>query len=332
MNEAARTQSDSARRVSRTRTGTTLAHSRPNGFLLAARATALQGCRRENRVEFLLAVNEVSPIPSSFSTSAGLAYPSPTSAPPVQPPLDRPEWLAAEALERSRINWRRPPRHTPASDAATSPLLAARAAQGQIRCLAQSARGNGDPEIRKRFSAGRAARAADAAAADRRRRAPAGSPPDEARRRPPPAGGAASGGTAERLRRRGDAIAQRLFLMDELRALLPAPECPALPPMRGALGRAVPDAESPARETGSSSRRACAAYGNSPRRTAASLRCIAPGRPGGDAGSARSTTAPRSARFAMLPPGEPDKGEAIAAGPCCRLADRVLPVGYEAVR
>jgi len=62
-------------------------------------------------------------------------------------------------------------------------------------------------EIRKRFSAGRAARAVDAAgrliAADEQLLALHLMKPGDGR---PPAGGAASGGAAERLRRRGDAI------------------------------------------------------------------------------------------------------------------------------
>ena len=111
--------------------------------------------------------------------------------------------------------------------------------------------------------------------------------------------------------------AQRLFLMDELRALLPVPECPALPAYAAELLAAqFLDAESPAPgdpklqptrlrgvwKFASPDGRVIALY-----RTGTVLAAMR--------GVLDQPTTPRSARFAMLPPGEPDKGEAIAAGP-----------------
>ena len=323
MNEAARTQSDSARQsiADAYRGQLWLIRDRVDSYW-AARATALQGMSGGRTASsFLLAVNEgVADSVVFLNLGGGLAYPSPASAPAGQPPLDRPDWLAAEALERSRDQLAKAAAaYARIADAATSPLLAARAAQGQIRCLAQSGeRELAIQEIRKRFSAGRAARAVDAAgrliAADEQLLALHLMKPGDGRRQP------AARQLAALLNDYGGVAmpsAQRLFLMDELRALLPAPECPALPAYAAELLAAqFLDAESPApgdRKLQPTRLRGVWKFASPDGRVIALYRTgtvLAAMR-----GVLDQPTTPRSARFAMLPPGEPDKGEAIAAGP-----------------
>ena len=198
-------------------------------------------------------------------------------------------------------------------------MLAARAAQGQIRCLAQSGEKElAIQEIRKRFSAGRAARAVDAAgrliAADEQLLALHLMKPGDGRRQP------AARRLAALLNDYGGVAmpsAQRLFLMDELRALLPAPDLPHCRPMRrSSWPRSSWMRKAPPRETRSSSPTRLRGVWKF---ASPDGRVIALYRTGTVLAAMRGVldqlTTPRSARFAMLPPGEPDKGEAIAAGP-----------------
>ena len=323
MNEAARTQADAARQsvTNAYRGQLWLIRDRVDSFW-AARASALQGMSGgRSAAQFRLAVDRGIADSAVFLDSAGrLAYPAPDSAERAQPAVDSPGWLAAEALERNRDRLAQAAAaYARLADEATDPALTARAAQAEIRCLARSGEKElALREIGKRFTSGPAARALD----------PAGRPiaADEAllavsllhtgdSRRPRAAQRLAA------LLNDYESVAmpsaQRLSLMDELRALVPPPECPALPTYsaeRLAAQFLEADGPSPgdrrlrpARLPGvwkfaSPDGRAIALY-----RTASLLAAM---------GGVLDQLAPaRGVRFAMIPPGEPDKGQAIPAGP-----------------
>jgi signal transduction histidine kinase len=323
MNEAARTQADSARQsiTDAYRGQLWLIRDRVDSYW-AARTSALQGMSGgKGASEFARAVGQGIADSAVFLDPAGrLAYPWPGIGLQAKPPVERREWLAAEALERNRDQLAQAAAaYARIADGASYPALAAWAAQGEIRCLVRS--GQKEPAlqaIRQRFGAGLAARTLDSAgrwvAADEALLAVSLLHPGDGRRAP----------AARRLAAMlndydGVAMpsAQRLFLMDELRALLPRPECPALPTYAAErLAAQFLEAEGPspgdrrlqpARLPGvwklaSPDGRVIALY-----RTETLLAAMR---------AVLDRLAPaRSVRFAVIPAGQPDKGEAIAAGP-----------------
>jgi signal transduction histidine kinase len=323
MNEAARTQADSARRsVTEAYRGQLwLIRDRVDSDW-AARAAALQGLSGgRGAVDFLGAIRRGIADSVVFVSPAGtVAYPSAGVMPPAQPALDRPDWLAAEALERS------PDQSAQAAaaygriaDSTADPALAARAAQGEIRCLVRSGgRELAIQQIRKRFAAGPAARGLDNAgrsiAADERLLVLDLLKPGDSRR---PAAAQQLAALLNDYAGVAMPSAQRLFLMDQLAARLPAADCPALPTRAAerlaaqfvaAEGASPGDRRlDPTRLPGiwkfaSADGRAIALYRTET--VAAAMR-----------GVLDPVAAPRSVKFALLPPGQADPGEAIAAGP-----------------
>jgi hypothetical protein len=249
-----------------------------------------------------------------------VAYPAAAIVPPDQPPLDRPDWLAAEALERSRDQLAQAASaYGRIVDAAADPTLAARASQGEIRCLVRSGeRELAIQQIRKRFAAAPAARGLDRAgrsiAADERLLVLDLLKPGDARR---PAAAQQLAALLNDYTGVAMPSAQRLFLMDQLAARLPGPECPALPThvaerlaaqFVAAEGASPGDRRlQPTRLPGvwkfaSADGRVIALYRTET--IAAAMR-----------GVLDPVAAPRSVRFSMLPPGQADRGETIAAGP-----------------
>ncbi len=323
MNEAARTQADSARRsVTEAYRGQLwLIRDRVDSDW-AARAAALQGLSGgRSGAAFLGAIRSGIADSVVFVSPAGtVAYPSASTVPLAQPPLDRPDWLAAEALERGPNQLlQAAAAYGRIADAAADTALAARAAQGEIRCLARGGeRELAIQQIRKRFAASPAARGLDRAgrsiAADERLLALDLLKPGDPRRQ------AAAQQLAALLNDYTAAAmpsAQRLFLMDELAARMPAADCPALPTHaaeRLAAQFVAAEGASPGNRTlqptrqpgvwkfASADGRAIALYRTET--IAAAMR-----------GVLDPVAAPRSVKFAMLPPGQADPGEAIAAGP-----------------
>jgi signal transduction histidine kinase len=323
MNEAARTQADSARRsVTEAYRGQLwLIRDRVDSDW-AARAAALQGLSGgRSATDFLGAIRRGIADSVVFVGPAGaVAYPSASTVPPAQPPLDHPDWLAAEALERSRNQLlQAAAAYGRIADAAADLALAARAAQGEIRCLVRGGeRELAIQQIRKRFAAAPAARGLDRAgrwiAADERLLALDLLKPGDPRR---PAAAQELAALVNDYASVAMPSAQRLFLMDELAARLPVPECPALPTHaaeRLAAQFVAAEGASPGNRTlqptrlpgvwkfASADGRVIALYRTET--VAAAMR-----------GVLDPVAAPRSARFAMIAPGQVDTGEAIAAGP-----------------
>jgi signal transduction histidine kinase len=323
MNEAARTQADSARRsVTEAYRGQLwLIRDRVDSDW-AARAAALQGLSGgRSAADFLGAIHRgIADSAVFLSPSGAVAYPAAAIVPPDQPPLDRPDWLAAEALERSRDQLAQAASaYGRIVDAAADPTLAARAAQGEIRCLVRSGeRELAIQQIRKRFAAAPAARGLDRAgrsiAADERLLVLDLLKPGDARR---PAAAQQLAALLNDYTGVAMPSAQRLFLMDQLAARLPGPECPALPThvaerlaaqFVAAEGASPGDRRlQPTRLPGvwkfaSADGRVIALYRTET--IAAAMR-----------GVLDPVAAPRSVRFSMLPPGQADRGETIAAGP-----------------
>src|SRR5205814_1442594 len=67
------------------------------------------------------------------------AYPAPVRGLAIDGDLDRPAWEAARALEASRARWSEAAAaYARLASSATTPSLAARAAQAEVRCLVQT--------------------------------------------------------------------------------------------------------------------------------------------------------------------------------------------------
>jgi signal transduction histidine kinase len=155
-------------------------------------------------------------------------YPAPAGTPTPDPTADRPDWENAQTLE----HWRG--RSAEAAEAwariaasEKDPVLGARALQGQIRCLARENRESAVAAI-DRFASGRFSRTRDRdgrdLAADELLFALHLLPPGDRRR------DSFAQRLAARLVTYGESpvpSAQRLFLMDQLRAALP--ELPSFP-------------------------------------------------------------------------------------------------------
>jgi signal transduction histidine kinase len=242
----------------------------------------------------------------------------PVTVPPVPAPdprVQNPDWRAARALEAGRpleadSAWGR------IADSETDPSAAARAAQAQIRCLVRSGRAETAIRmIQQRFATGTAARGLDLQrrliAADEQLLALRLMKPSDTRYLP------AIRRLAALLNDYRDApipSAQRLFLMDELRAaapgqaVLPTNDAESLAAqfLEGEPPRAAGPTLQPARVPGLwklavGNGRAIALY-----RTETVFRAIS--------GLLNDGTA-KSVKFVAIQPGRPSAEEAIAAGP-----------------
>ena len=242
----------------------------------------------------------------------------PVTVPPVpalDPRVQNPDWRAAQALEAGRpleaaSAWGR------IADSETDPSAAARAAQAQIRCLVRSGRAETAIRmIQQRFATGTAARGLDLQrrliAADEQLLALRLMKPSDAQYLP------AIRRLAALLNDYRDApipSAQRLFLMDELRAaapgqaVLPTNDAESLAAqfLEGEPPRAAGPTLQPARVPGLwklavGNGRAIALY-----RTETVFRAIS--------GLLNDGTA-KSVKFVAIQPGRPSAEEAIAAGP-----------------
>jgi signal transduction histidine kinase len=316
MNDAARTQAESARqRVTEAyRAQLWLIRDRIDGYW-SGRAAALQAISGGSEAEFPRAVEGKDSV--IFLDAGGAPmYPSPAFPPPGSPFTDRTDWLAAEALESGSEQLSKAAAdYARIADAAADPSLAAQAAQAEIRCLARSGQKEAAiREIRKRFGAGPASRGMDASgrliAADEQL-------------------------LALRLIRPGDRgyqqaawelaklvndysvampSAQRLFLMDELGA--PSPEAGPFPTYAAErLAALFLDAEKPS--LGAPALQATRLpgvwkYASPNGRVIALYRTE---RILGDLRNPLEQAAPRGVRFAMIPPGSPGAEGAIPAGP-----------------
>jgi signal transduction histidine kinase len=323
MSEAARTQADFARQsiTDAYRGQLWIMRDRVDANW-AARAAVLQrmsGVRAAP--EFLQAVTrDVADSVIFLDPGGAVAYPSPASLTPAQPVADRKNWLAAEALERKRDQVAAAAEaYGRLADAESDPALAARAAQAQIRCLVESGeRDIAIQEIQKHFSAVHTSRGAGPAgasiAANEQLLALHLMKPGDDRRQPVARHLAALVNDYDGVRMPS---AQRLFLMDEMRALWSGPERPAFPSYAAEVLAAqflTVESPSPGDRTLQKTRlpgvwkfaspdgRVIALYRSET--IVAAMRGVLEG-----------LTARRSVKFAMIPPGQPDKGEAIAAGP-----------------
>ena len=153
MNQAARTQTDSARQsvTNAYRGQLWLMRDRIDQYW-AGRSAALQRISGGSAADFLLAVKQnLADAVILLNANGSVAYPSPAAIPVGSPFSGPPDWVAAQVHESAAA-------YAHIADTTTDPSLAARAAQAEIRCLAQSgAKEAAIQEIRKRFS-GKSAR------------------------------------------------------------------------------------------------------------------------------------------------------------------------------
>jgi signal transduction histidine kinase len=320
MNEAARSQAESARRsvAEAYRGQLRMVRNRVDSFW-RNRAAALQGKPGEwttADIPRILAASGADAV-ALLDPKGVVQYPSPLAAALPDPTLSRAEWQAALALDR---RGGRPAEAAVAyaklADSARDARLAALAAQARIRCLVQSgAKEAALAAIQRRFGGSRPAPAMDIhgrlIAADEQllalhlmRRGESGY--DATARR-----------LAGWLNDYGVSMpsAQRLFLMGELRAL--APESTAFPTW-SAERLAAQFVESEPPRPGSPALESCRIRNlwrlASPDRRAIALYS-------GDAvtaaleGLLAEQNRQAGARFAVAPPGAADTGESIAAGP-----------------
>jgi len=166
MNDAARSQAESARqRVTEAyREQLRLLRERADDWW-KARAAALDGLTLSGPPPsaFTAAVKAASADSAIVLDAKGAAiYPSLPAAPAADPTIGRPEWDSAQSLERARdlvgaaAAWERLARTE------RDPNRAARAAQGQIRCLVRSGRRDAAlASIQRRFAGSPAAAGRD---------------------------------------------------------------------------------------------------------------------------------------------------------------------------
>jgi signal transduction histidine kinase len=235
MNEAVRSQSDSARRslTEAYRGQLWLMRDRIDSFW-TTRAAALLERKGAPSADFRRMV--VAGAADSFvflNGDGAVIYPAPMGAPSMDTRTAiRPDWLAAEALERQRDRKREAAaQYARIARAEADRSLVASAAQAQVRCLAQI----GDKEsaiqtIEQYFDGGPFANVVDShhrlIAADEQLLALRLMKPGDRRF------GAAAQRLAAMLNDYDITVipsAQRLFLMDELRATKTGPDTPAFP-------------------------------------------------------------------------------------------------------
>ncbi len=324
MNEAARTQTESARRrVDEAYRGQLwLVRDRMDSYWSGRTAAFEAKTRGAAPAAFFRIVSAgLADSVVLLNGSGALIYPPPAPAATVDPAANRPDWLAAEALERKRGGLQEAAAaYERLSNSAVDPSLAARAAQAQIRCLVRA--GDQPAAIRAiqgYFMSGRIAQGTGLdgrlIAADEQLLALQSMPPGDPRFSPLAAHLAALLNDYNSTALPRD---QRLFLMSELRAFpgSPALAFPTLEAERLASSfveseSARPVAGRPALEATrvpgvwkltAANGRALALY-----RTATVLSSL-----GTLPGSGNS---PESVRFSMIPPGSPATAESIPAGP-----------------
>ena len=319
MNEAARSQAESARQsvTEAYRAQLRLLRDRIDSYWKSRAAAIAEDSGAGTAPEFTRIVS--SGLCDSLvllDNNGVVTYP--VTVPPVPAPdprVQNPDWRAARALEAGRpleaaSAWGR------IADSETDPSAAARAAQAQIRCLVRSGRAETAIRmIQQRFATGTAARGLDLQrrliAADEQLLALRLMKPSDTRYLP------AIRRLAALLNDYRDApipSAQRLFLMDELRAaapgqaVLPTNDAESLAAqfLEGEPPRAAGPTLQPARVPGLwklavGKGRAIALY-----RTETVFRAIS--------GLLNDGTA-KSVKFVAIQPGRPSAEEAIAAGP-----------------
>ena len=319
MNQAARSQAESARRsmTEAYRAQLRLLRDRIDSYWKSRAAAIAEDSGAGTAAEFARIVSSGLCDSLVLLDNHGVVT-YPVAVPPAptgDPRAENPDWRAAQALEPGRpleaaSAWGR------IVDSETDPSAAARAAQAQIRCLLRSGRAETAIRmIQQRFAAGTAARGLDLQrrliAADEQLLALRLMKPSDARYLP------TIRRLAALLNDYGGApipSAQRLFLMDELRAAAPAQavlpthdaESLAAQFLEAEPPRAAGPAFEPAREPGLwnlavGNGRAIALY-----RTETVLRAIS--------GLLDDGTA-KSVKFVAIQPGGPSAEEAIAAGP-----------------
>jgi signal transduction histidine kinase len=166
MNEAAKGQADSARQsiTEAYRGQMHLISDRIDSFW-TARAAALQANSGEGTAaEFARIVSQgLADSAVLFDKSSAVSYPLLPTVRPVDPVPDQPDWRAAQALEarRGRLG-DAAAAYARIAKSERDPSLAARAAQGQIRCLVQSGRKEDAVRaIQEQFNSGPASKGLD---------------------------------------------------------------------------------------------------------------------------------------------------------------------------
>jgi len=233
MNEAAKGQADSARQsVTQAYRGQMrLIRDRIDSFW-TARAAELEANSSESAPAGFarIVTQRLADSAVLFDNSGGLSYPDLLAVGPVDPVPDQSDWRAAQALEAKRDRL---------GDAAAAyariakserdPALAARAAQGQVRCLVQS--GHKEAALRaiqEQFNSGPASKGLDVynrlIAADEQLLALQLTKPNDRRY---PAMERKLAGLLGNYKSPAMPSSQRRFLMDQMRAL--RPDLPAFP-------------------------------------------------------------------------------------------------------
>nr|HLK67199.1 HAMP domain-containing sensor histidine kinase [Bryobacteraceae bacterium] len=228
MNEAVRSQSDSAKHsVAEAYRGELwLMRDRIDSFW-AGRAAALlvAGGTPASNFRRLVAAGVADSV-VILSGEGAVVYPNAAPAPPLDLTLAiRPDWMAAEALER-QPGRKRDAATAYARIAQSEPdaSIAARAAQAQIRCLVQN--GDKEPAIQAIQQYFVTAHPDTALSADEQLLALRLMKPGDPRLHPSAQHLAALLSDYERT---ALSAGHRLFLMDELRAAIPAEDYPAMP-------------------------------------------------------------------------------------------------------
>ncbi len=308
MNEAARSQSDSARRsvMEAYRSQLWFIRDRLETYWTDRAASLLPARSASAPAEFhRIATGHLADSTIMLDATGRVLYPAPAAPPAADPTANRPEWIAAEAMES---------RHDPLAAAAYERLaknqnersLAALAAQGYVRCLVQA--GQKDQAVQAielYFGHARTILAADEqllalhllARADRRYPA-------------------AVARVASLVNDYSDATlssAQRLFLADELRAIT-GDTAPAFP---------AADAEQLAGQFLAAEKPKAGDRTLEPthvpglwKMTAANGRVLALYRTASVIAAMRAPAeTAASVRFTLVPPGEPKSAESIPAGP-----------------
>jgi signal transduction histidine kinase len=318
MNDAARSQAESARQrvIEAWRAQFPLLRERVNGQW-RARAAALDASVAAGRSGFLPALKAAGADAVILLDGRGSpVYPSLPPRPAPDPTLRRPDWRAAESKERGQHLDEAAAIWEGLARSERDPNLAARAAQGEIRCLVRAGQRDAAlTAIQRHFTGGPMSRARDLdgclIAADEQLLALHLLKPTD-----PRFAGLASGMAAILNAYEGPSMlsGQRLFLMDELRGVAPGmvsfPPRPAellaeqfLEADRARPGDAVLESSGLAEvwKLTSPNRRVIALYRSTTVRSFTE-RVLA------------EQSQSRSVRFTLAPPGAPGTGEAVAAG------------------